>query len=215
MADAGIIDLTKAPTVTDPKVLRERFGEPLDKGLMMHIPYLHEQHKLFIAHAPYVLVATVAQDGIPTVSPKGDAPGFVRVVDDKTLVIPDRPGNNQVVNLINLVRNPGVGLCFLIPGIREVLRIVGTAKVTLDEDVCATFSAGGKAATAAVIVTVKDVFIHCGKNILRAKLWEPDYRSDYTVIPTIGANMIAVQNLDMPPNAIDDFAEEYYANTLY
>ena len=125
MTDPGMIDLTKVPTVTDPKVLRERFGEPLDKGLMMHIPYLHDQHKLFIAHAPYVSVATAAQDGIPTVSPKGNAPGFVHVLDDQTLIIPDRPGNNQAVNLINLVRNPGVGLCFLIPGIREVLRIVG------------------------------------------------------------------------------------------
>jgi uncharacterized protein len=209
------MDIHATSWVTDPDELRARFGEPMDKGLMMHVPFLHEHHALFISRSPYVLVATVAADGLPTVSPKGDAPGFVKTIDAKTLVIPDRPGNNQIVNLLNITRNPGVGLCFLIPGIREVLRVVGTGKVTLDPGVLNFVAAGDKPAMAAIVVEVKDCFIHCGKNIVRAKLWEKDYMSGYDVIPTIGANMIAIQNLDMPPNAIDEFAEEYYSTTLY
>ena len=110
-------------TITEPQELREHFGEPLHIAVAVEKTQLDEHHRRFIEHSPFICLASAGDDGQPAVSPKGDAPGFVRILDDKTLLIPDRPGNNKVEGFGNIVENPKVSLIFFIPGIIETLRL--------------------------------------------------------------------------------------------
>ena len=164
--------------------LRAMMGEPSPLALAKDIARLDEHCRAFIAHSPFVLVATSNARGQCDVSPKGDAPGFVRVLDDAHLLIPDRPGNKRIDGLKNLLENPHVGLIFLIPGREETLRINGRAWICRDAEMLASMEARGKRPQVAIGVEVEECFQHCAKAFKRSGLWEPAGWPDLSEVPS-------------------------------
>ena len=154
--------------------LREVIGEPSPVVATKVDTRLDEFARAYIERSPFVIMATADAEGNQDVSPKGDTPGFVRIEDDATLVIPDRKGNQLVFGLQNLLQNPHVGLIFLIPGTGETLRINGTAELTRDPALLDRLAARGKPSVLAIRVHVRECFFHCAKAFLRAQLWKPE-----------------------------------------
>lgn len=148
----------------------------------------------FITHSPFLVLATAGADGTVDASPRGDAPGFVQVLDDRTLVLPDRGGNNRLDSMGNIVANPNVGLLFFVPGIGETLRVNGRARVVTDAELLTRLAVQGKAPTA-IVVEVEQAYLHCAKALIRSRLWEEDYRLDRSTFPTLG-RMLADQMKD-------------------
>ena len=154
--------------------LREIVGEPSAQVAYKIHDRLNAQAQEFIARSPMLLIATVDAHGQPTVSPKGDGPGFVRVVDDRTLQMPERKGNKLVFSLQNLLANPRTGLIFLVPGTGETLRVSGSASLLDDAGLCASFDARDKPALLVTQITVTECYFHCAKAFLRSALWQPE-----------------------------------------
>jgi len=152
--------------------LRGLMGEPSEIALRKDIGRLDEHCRAFIARAPFVLVATADPTGRCDVSPKGDAPGFVLVLDDRHLLIPDRPGNKRFDGMRNLLENPGIGLLFLVPGSEETLRVNGRARIVRDPEWLARLAAQGKTPQLAIAVEVEESFLHCAKCVKRSGLWD-------------------------------------------
>lgn len=169
--------------------LRALYGEVKGRAGVKVIPRLEKHSRRYIGLAPFVALATQAADGRTDVTPRGEAPGFVRVLDDATLAIPDRPGNNRLDSFTNILGNPGVGLMFLIPGIDEVLRVNGTAEIRDDEDLRAMFEVDGKRPKTVLVVSVREVFLHCAKALMRSRLWDADAQVERAVLPPTGRMM--------------------------
>ena len=157
--------------VTSEQELREMLGVPAQRSVLKERRSLDEHFRAFIAHSPFLLMATSSTDGTCDVSPKGDAPGFVLVLDDRRLVIPDRPGNKRFDGMKNLVTNPHIGLIFLVPGREETLRVNGRAWITRDPELLARSVAQGKTPHLAIGVEVEQCFLHCVKAFRRSRLW--------------------------------------------
>lgn len=181
---------TKAPSSRQD--LRALYGEPFPIAERCRLPALDRHHRTMIAASPFLCLASAAADGTMSVSPKGDLPGFVKVLDDRTLLLPDRPGNNQITTLQNLIDNPQVSLIFLIPGIEETLRVVGRASIVTDPEMLALLAVEGKAPKSAIRVTVAMATVHCGKAIRRSKLWDASRHADRKSVPTL-AQMVVDQ----------------------
>jgi PPOX class probable FMN-dependent enzyme len=157
--------------VTSEQELREMLGEPAPRSVLKERPALDAHFRAFIAHSPFLLMATSGADGTCDVSPKGDAPGFVLVLDDTHLVIPERPGNKRFDGMKNVLANPHIGLIFLVPGREETLRINGRAWITKDPELLGRCVAQGKTPQLAIGVEVEQCFLHCVKAFRRSKLW--------------------------------------------
>ena len=157
--------------VTSEQELRDMLGLPRERSLLKERHALDQHFRAFIARSPFLLMATSGRDGTCDVSPKGDAPGFVLVLDDRRIVIPDRPGNKRFDGMQNLLDNPHVGLLFFVPGREETLRINGRAWITKDPELLARCVALGKTPQLAIGVEVEQCFLHCAKAFLRSKLW--------------------------------------------
>ena len=170
--------------ITEEAELREIFGEPSERALNKQIDRLDVHCRAIIEKSPFILLGTSDTEGRCDVSPKGDYPGFVRVLDDKTIAIPDLPGNNRLDTLRNMIRNPKVGLIFMIPGMNETLRINGEIQLVRDEDLLESMAFQGKSPKLAIVVHVQEVFTHCPKAFLRSKLWSDDYRIDRSELPS-------------------------------
>jgi uncharacterized protein len=165
--------------------LREIVGMPSNRAALKERPLLDHHCRAFIARSPFLLMATAGADGRCDVSPKGDAPGFVRVLDDRRLVIPDRPGNKRLDGMVNLIANPHVGLIFIVPGRDETLRINGRAWITRDADLLGEFTVQGKTPLLAIGVEVEQSFLHCAKAFLRSHLWQHDEWPSRDVLPSM------------------------------
>ena len=157
--------------VKDLAELTALYDPPIERSLRKQLDRLDEHCRALIAASPFFVIATQAD--VADASPRGDAAGFVRVVDDHTLMIPDRRGNNRIDTLQNIVRNPRVGLLFLMPGRAETFRVNGDAVISRDPELLASFSVDGKAPRTVLVVTVKEAYIHCSRAIVRADLWNP------------------------------------------
>lgn len=175
--------------VTSAAELRAIVGDPSDIALKKQIGALDATCREFIARSPFLLLATADAAGRCDVSPKGDAPGFVLVLDDTHLVIPDRPGNRRLDGMRNLLANPQVGLLFLIPGKGETLRINGRAWIVRDEDLRERMAVEGRRPQLVLGVQVEECFMHCAKAFKRSKLWQTDQWPDPTTLVT-GARML-------------------------
>ncbi len=199
--------------------LRGLFAPPADRVIRKQLSKLDKYCRRFIELSPFVCLATSDADGNSDVSPRGDAPGFVRVLDDRTLVIPDRRGNNRLDSLANIVSSPKVGLLFLVPGINETLRVNGTAKIVDDPDVLAAAEANGKRPTVAVVVTVTEAFLHCGKAMIRSKLWAEETQVDRKVLPGLGRMVMEqIEGRELEADEAkqaDDWIAESYRTKLY
>jgi len=169
----------------------------------------------FIDRSPFVLVASSDSEGRMDISPKGDAPGFVKVLDEKTLVIPDRPGNQRFDTFCNLFQSPRIGLIFLIPGKRETLRVGGTAQVVRDAELLETMSAKGKVPALAIIVHVDEAFFHCSKCVIRSRLWQPEQWPKLDGLPTLAETMKDAASVPGPVEALDGLIKDDEENRLY
>ena len=159
-------------TITDVKSLRETYPEPKGAPVEKVLYELDEHCRNFIARSPFLILGTNGD-----VSPKGDHPGFVIVLDNRTLLIPDRRGNNRLDSYQNILDNPVVALIFLIPGVNETFRIRGEGEITMDRNLLEPVALNGKIPQAGLIVHVKEAYLHCGKAILRSKLWKSEFNS--------------------------------------
>ncbi len=169
----------------------------------------------FISHSPFVVLATADRDGHLDASPKGDDPGFVLIEDERTLVIPDRPGNKLAYGLTNMVVNPHVGIIFLIPGTTETFRVNGSAEIRSDPELLERLAARGRPAVIAIRVTVEECFFHCSKAFLRSRLWQPDTWSERQKISfgEMFARRINAEDAALAA-AIDASVEEDYRTNL-
>ena len=170
--------------ITEEAELREIFGWPSERALNKQIDRLDDHCRAIIAKSPFLLLGTSDATGRCDVSPKGDYPGFVRVLDDRTVAIPDLPGNNRLDTLMNMLNNPQVGLIFMIPGMNETLRINGKVRLIRDAQLLESMAYQGKLPKLAIVVDVQEVFTHCPKAFLRSKLWSEDYRIDRSELPS-------------------------------
>ncbi|PSL00333.1 hypothetical protein CLV63_102461 [Murinocardiopsis flavida] len=195
--------------------VRELIGEPSEAAKAKVQDHVDEHIHRFIAHSPFVCVATAHADGTADCSPRGDYPGFVKVLDPHTLALPDRVGNNRLDTFENLATDPRIGLVFLVPGHRESLRLNGTAYLSEDPDVLARLEAEGKVPKVAIIVRVREVYLHCGRAIIRARLWDPGSAALADQVPTIGEVIAARADGRFSADAIDDGLEKSAYRNLY
>jgi uncharacterized protein len=192
--------------VTSQAELRAIFGAPGERALLKERPRLDVHSRAFIASAPFVLLATANAAGRCDVSPKGDAPGFVLVLDDTHLVIPDRLGNNRIDGLTNIIENPHIGMIFLIPGREDTLRVNGRARVIRDGEILARLEVQGKRPKVAIGVEVEECFLHCAKAFKRSGLWERERWPDVAGLPSMAR--VLWEQIDAKP-AGQCSAEEY------
>ena len=166
--------------------LQELLGEPAPLVRAKVRDRLNELTRQFVDRSPFVLLATSAPDGTCDVSPRGDPPGFVRVLDERTLLLPDRPGNRLADSLRNILANPNVGLLFVIPGIGDTLRVNGRAAVVTDEELLAPSAVEGKVPRLGLRIEIDQVFTHCSKAFLRSRLWDPKTFVERSELPSSG-----------------------------
>jgi uncharacterized protein len=196
--------------------LRDLFGpmSPLAEKKVLDRIDRHAAH--FIALAPLLVIATSDGAGHADASPRGDAPGFVQVMDERTLLIPDRRGNNRVDSFQNILASPGVGLIFFVPGIDETLRINGQARIATDAELLAPSTVQGQAPKAGVIIAVEETFFHCGKALKRARLWDSSRHVPRKDFPTLGRIITEQTGGREEEGAKADIAlEESYRTRLY
>ena len=175
---------------------------------------LDRHARAFIALSPFVVIASSDAGGRGDATPRGDAPGFVAVLNDTTLLIPDRPGNRRVDTMLNVVENPGVGLLFLVPGIDETLRVNGRARFTADADLLQPLAAHDKMPVGGLLVAIDEVFFHCGKALIRSRLWDEGTKVQRSCFPSLGrivADQIAGTEVEEAERSI----EEGYRTKLY
>jgi PPOX class probable FMN-dependent enzyme len=176
--------------IDDASALRAHYGAPSERAVKKQLPRLDAHCRAFIALSPFLVIATMGPDGLGDASPRGDAPGFVAVLDDATLLIPDRLGNNRIDSLSNLVHQPGIGLLFFVPGFVETLRINGRAHITTDATLLAPLAAQGKAPRSGLLVEVAEAYLQCGKALIRSKLWDPASLRDRKSFPSFGQILV-------------------------
>lgn len=171
--------------IIDEATLTALYGEPSLPALAKEVNYLHPHYRAMIAASPFVVIASSGPGGLD-VSPRGDPAGFVTVEDDRTLLIPDRRGNNRADSLRNLIHDPRVALLFLIPGLGETLRVNGRAEISVDPELTARFPMQGKLPRAVIVVHVETVYFQCQKAIVRSDLWNPAKQIDRKLLPSTG-----------------------------
>ncbi|MGW4057965.1 MSMEG_1061 family FMN-dependent PPOX-type flavoprotein [Amycolatopsis sp. NPDC004747] len=162
----------------------------------------------FIAHSPFLTLATADAAGRADCSPRGDYPGFAKVLDERTLALPDRPGNRIADSFRNIAENDGVGLLFFVPGMRETLRVNGSAYVTDDPGVLARMRTEAKAPALAIVVDVAEVYFHCGRALIRSRLWDPASQALAAELPSAGE--IAGEKMNVDPALLDQLLETGY-----
>jgi uncharacterized protein len=172
------------------------------------------EYQAFIEAAPFVALATRGPEGLDC-SPRGDGPGFVRVRDEKTLLLPDRRGNNRIDSLRNIVRDPSVALLFLIPGIGETLRVNGRARISVEPSLLESFAIDGKAPKSVITITVEAVYFQCARAILRSELWNPQKHVARGSLPSAGQILAALSNNQVGGEAYDKELPERQRTTLY
>jgi PPOX class probable FMN-dependent enzyme len=204
--------------ISDEETLRSQYSELSPLAAKKCLSTLDKHAQDFIRRSPFLCLGTQNADGKADVSPRGDPAGFVKVLDPKTLAIPDRPGNNRLDSLANIVANANVGLLFLVPGFDETLRVNGTATLVTDPDLLETMSVRDRAPKLAIVVSVNEVFLHCAKAFRRSHLWDPEHRQDRSEMPSL-SRIILDQTTGAPDDAemqkLDAALEETYRKTLY
>lgn len=178
--------------VTTEAELDALYGKPVGAAVIKEIGHISEHYRRFIEVSPFVVLATAGPEGLDC-TPRGDPAGFVRVVDERTVMLPDRRGNNRIDSLRNIVRDPRIALLFLIPGIGRTLRINGRAVISVDPDLCASFTMEGKIPRSVIVVTAESVYTQCPKALVRSRLWDPSLHLAESALPSSGTMMKALQ----------------------
>jgi PPOX class probable FMN-dependent enzyme len=171
--------------ITTLEALEALYGQPAEASLIKEVDHVTPQYRALVEVSPFAVLATSGPEGLDC-SPRGDHPGFVRVVDSKTLMMPDRRGNNRTDSLRNIIRDPRMALLFLIPGSGTTLRVNGRAQISTDAKLLSSFVVDGKAPRSVVIIHVDSVYFQCARAIVRSDLWNPDKHVEASCIPTPG-----------------------------
>ena len=204
--------------IADEAQLRGLFGVPGVLAAQKCRSSLDKHAHAFIARSPFLCIGTQSADGTADVSPRGDPPGFVKVLDETTLAIPDRPGNNRLDTLANIVANPNVGLLFIIPGFDDTLRVNGRASLVTDPELLGLMSVQERIPKLAIVVRVGELFMHCAKAFRRSQLWNPEYFQDRSAMPSL-TKIILDQTTGAPDDdamrKIDADLEVEYKQTMY
>ncbi len=196
--------------------LRALMGEPVHElVLVKSADTITSPMRVFIEQSPFACLATHGKDDTSDVSPRGDAPGFVHILDDQTLVIPDRPGNKRLDSVVNIINQPELALLFMIPGVLETLRVNGTGTISTDPDLLGLCKVNGKLPALVIVVTVTEAFGHCSKAFRRSKLWQSDYLPKEKV-PSLAELMSGHLDLDKDTtDMLESAIEEDATNNMY
>jgi PPOX class probable FMN-dependent enzyme len=205
---------TDSNVITSLDALAQVYGESPEGALKKEIDHISEQYRAFIEAAPFVVVATTGPEGTDC-SPRGDPAGFVRVADSHTVMIPDRRGNNRVDSLRNIVRDPHISLLFLIPGVGETIRINGTAQISVDPELCASFAMQGKNPSSVIVVTLGSIYYQCPKALVRSKLWDPESIIPRNQLPTTGTILEAITKGEIDGGDYDRAYPQRIKDTIY
>ncbi len=200
--------------VTTMEGLEALYGEPYGPSIAKEINHVNASYRAFIEAAPFFALATCGPEGLDC-SPRGDARGFVRVLDEKTLLIPDRRGNNRIDSLRNLIRDPRVALLFLIPGVSETLRVIGRASISADPALAASFIVNDKTPRTVIVVSVDRVYFQCAKAIVRSKLWDQATQIERKTLPSSGTILAEITGGKMGGPEHDRGYPERLKATLY
>lgn len=200
--------------VTSIAQLESLYGPKNPNSVIKEIDHINDSYRKLIEAAPFVALATGGPEGLDC-SPKGDAPGFVRVLDNKTLAIPDRPGNNRIDGFRNIVCDPRIGMLFLIPGVGETLRVNGRASISIDPDLMQSFAVNGKLPRCVLIVHVESVYFHCSKAIARSKLWNEETKIERKSLPSTGTILAELSHGKLGGEAYDRELPERVKAQLY
>ncbi len=171
--------------------LEALYGQPVENATAKELDHLIPEYRAYIEASPFVALATVGPEGLDC-SPRGDGAGFVRIQDDKTLLLPDRMGNNRADSLRNIIRDSRVALLFLVPGIGSTLRVNGRARLTIEPDMLQSFAVDGRAPRSVMVVQIEAVYFQCARALVRSQLWDPDLFVDPSALPTAGQMLSAV-----------------------
>jgi len=209
-----MMTVTEAHRITDVETLQKLYGAPSGAAVEKEIDYLHPHYQKLIAASPFFVFATGGPGGMDA-SPRGDAPGFVAVEDERTLLIPDRRGNNRTDSLRNIIANPRVALLFLIPGVGETLRVNGRAEIRTDPALLERFIVEGKLPRSVIVVRVETVFFQCARAIFRSKLWEPARYVERASLPSLGTIVSDITQARFDGKEYDKGLYERLKSALY
>ncbi|WP_255504145.1 pyridoxamine 5'-phosphate oxidase family protein [Cupriavidus sp. UME77] len=207
-------DMTTPHALTTLAELEAHYAEAGEASLAKEVDYLHPHYRAFVEAAPLCLLSTVGAE-YAEVSPRGDAPGFVQVLDERTLLLPDRRGNNRLDSLRNIIADPRVGLLFVIPGVNETIRVAGTAHVSVDPALIARCIVDGKAPATVLVISIQSVFFQCARALVRSKLWAPETQVARTSLPSNGTILAAVSRDPFDGVAYDESQPARMKQTLY
>jgi PPOX class probable FMN-dependent enzyme len=190
-------------------------GEQFESQVNKVIDHIDDHCRAWIERSPFVVLSSASATGAIDVSPKGDPPGFVRVLDPKTLAVPDRPGNHRGDTFRNVLENPNVGLMFVVPKRREVVRVSGTAMVVQDRPLLESMAVGDKVPSLALLVHVREAMFHCGKAMIRSHMWEPELWGDVEGLPSYGRALVDHASLDRPIEEVEHAMDLNEKHRLY
>jgi PPOX class probable FMN-dependent enzyme len=204
----------ETPMLTTLDQLETLYGQPQERALRKEIAFLNEDYQAMVKASPLVIVSSSGADGLDG-SPRGDVPGFVRIIDERTLAIPDRPGNNRLDTLRNLLVDPRIALLFIIPGIGETLRVNGRAQISIEPELLQSFAVNGKPARSVIVVQVEAAYFHCSKAFVRSDCWNPDKHVERSTLPSAGAFHKRLNDGQFDAEAYDREMPERVKATLY
>ncbi len=194
--------------------LREIYGSPSKTSIVKETRHITPQYRAYIEASPFCGLATVGPEGLDC-SPRGDMPGFVRVHDENTLMMPDRRGNNRVDSLVNIVRDPRIALMFLIPGHGNCLRVNGEAQIAVDDELSDSFGVNGKAPRSVIVIRTNAVYFQCARAILRSRIWDSASHVETAGLPSAGEILAEVSNNDVGGQVYDDEWMDRAQKTLW
>lgn len=206
--------MTDDTRITSIEELEAHYGQVNPRAIDKEQDHLTDHYRAFVEASPFVLIATVGPEGLDC-SPRGDPPGFVRIHDKRTVLMPDRRGNNRLDTLKNIVRDPRISLLFMIPGVGETLRINGKAEIVTNAELCASFTIHGKIPKSVIVTTIDTVYFQCQKALARSNLWSADAQVDRSTLPTAGQMAEAMSAEPFDGKTYDENYPEHMKKTIY
>ncbi|MDH1264894.1 pyridoxamine 5'-phosphate oxidase family protein [Pseudomonas sp. GD03944] len=201
-------------TINTLEQLDALYGQPHERSLRKELDHLSAPYQELVRAAPFVVLATAGPDGLDC-SPRGDAPGFVQVLDERTLLLPDRPGNNRIDSLRNIVADPRMALLFMIPGVGESLRVNGRASISLEPELLEACAVQGKLPRSVLRISVERCYFQCSKAIVRSRLWDPEHQADRSQLPSAADMIKAVSDADFDAVSYERDLQLRIKNGLY
>ena len=212
------MELKEEGTIRSVEKLRELYENPGELVIMKEKTCLDQYSRRFLELSPFAVIATSDKNGKLDSSPRGDYPGFIKSIDDNTVAIPDRPGNNRIDSLTNIIENPKIGILSMVPGFDECLRINGNACLVTSMELLSQFEYNGKLPKSIILVSIEEIFFHCGKAIIRSGLWKAESKVDRSAMPSLGRILMAQidpRKSEMDIVELEQYIEDRAKYTLY